>query len=592
MLVVFGDVVVVPVVFAEVVVLVLQVAEIATVVVFAVGLIDVMLVAAEVVVEIVTVVVVNPVYYFEDMHRVFPGQSMVRNRYMTKELHQTHNELGSTPEHSTVVNRLKSGLKHQGNVDRFNLNIRRWWYKKTLIPLDTPPAAPQLTAAEPTSVDEGQSVTLRCTLSTLGNPHITWSWVCGYDTLTTGVTNTGIQSVLILTANRKYNQRTCQCRATSPRPSLSYDRTSATQTITVYYNNVITSHMSAEYVTSEHGRLKIKCDMDGNPLSTITWLFVPNNTVVKRDSSVNSSSLDITSSNCQDHGDYSVTAVNGKGPAAVRTIHVTVRCKPRLHYIDSQTPDNIVIGYCDSLKILVKILLYPPSNLTQWTFIGKNNLSRVIQNNTDGYRIADARGENEQNITLHKIRINTEDFGNYIIMVQNDVGTFYGSYQVDTATPPVIPSNVTLDCGNPSSITISWISNFNGGDSQTFKISYSTVGNSTYKDLDTISDKGYGRRHSYTPSIDLRRRVWFTVTASNMFGKSRSDALYCTVAKFPELQESVGNQTGAAVGSVVGIVALIIIILVLVIFLRRRYTFIIIGSDHWNANFRRKNRVL
>ncbi|XP_056009626.1 hemicentin-1-like isoform X3 [Ostrea edulis] len=395
-----------------------------------------------------------------------------------------------------------------------------------------PPAAPQLTADGSTLVDEGQSITLRCNLSTLGNPHITWSWLCGDDRLTTEMTNTGTHSVLTLIANRKYNQRTCQCRATSPRSSLSYNKTSGTQTITVYYNNVITSNLDKEYVTSEHERLQIKCDVEGNPLSNITWVFVQNNTVVKRDSNVNSSTLDISSVNCLDHGSYKVTAENGKGPAAVRTTNVVVRCKPRLHYSASQTPNNLVIGNCDSLQIIVRLLLYPPATLTQWTFIGKNNVSRVLHNNTDDYRITVAGEENEQNITLHKSRVYAEDFGNYTIMVQNDVGTFYGSHQVDTATPPLMPTNVTLDCGNPFSIKLSWISNFNGGDSQTFKISYSTVGNlsASFKDVEYIRDNGYGRLHSYTPSIELQGTVWFTVTAFNMLGKSTSDVL-CTVTE-------------------------------------------------------------
>jgi hypothetical protein len=83
-------------------------------------------------------------------------------------------------------------------------------------------------------VDDGQSITLRCTLSTLGNPPITWSWVCGDYTLTTRLTNTGTQSVLTLTANKWYNQRTCHCRAKSGRSSLMYDKTSETQNVTVY----------------------------------------------------------------------------------------------------------------------------------------------------------------------------------------------------------------------------------------------------------------------------------------------------------------------------------------------------------------------
>ncbi|XP_056001658.1 peroxidasin-like [Ostrea edulis] len=427
-----------------------------------------------------------------------------------------------------------------------------------------PPAAPQLTTDGSTSVDEGQSITLRCTLSTLGNPHITWSWVCGDDTLTTGVTNTGTQSELTLTANRKYNQRTCQCRATSPRSSLLYNRTSGTRTIIVYYNNVITSNLYDEYVTSEHGRLQIKCYVDGNPLSSITWLFVQNNTVVKRDSDVSSSSLDISSANCVDHGVYKVTADNGKGTTAVRTTHVAVRCKPRLYSMDS---DKLGIGNNESLQILVRMLLYPQATLIQWTLSGENNKRKVIQNNTDGFSITDSKGENKQNITLYKRSVKTGDFGEYTLVVLNDVGTFTRIYHVDAGRPPLKPTNLTLVCAT-SSVKLSWISNFNGGDSQTFKISYSTVGDSTYQDIETISDQGYGRFHSYTLNIELQGTVWFTVTASNMFGNSTSDHVHCILKG---IQEEVSRQTEAIVGSVVGSVAFIIAVLVLVIFLRRRY---------------------
>ncbi|XP_055999868.1 neural cell adhesion molecule 1-like [Ostrea edulis] len=449
-----------------------------------------------------------------------------------------------------------------------SLSYNRASGTQTITVYYSPPAAPQLTAVGSTSVDEGQSITLRCTLSTLGNPPITWSWLCGDDRLTTGVTNTGTQSELTLTSNRKYNQRTCQCRATSLRPSLSYNATSGTHTITVYYNNVITSKVN-EHVISEHGRLEIKCDVDGNPLSTITWLFVPNNTVVKRESDVHSSSLDILSANCLDHGNYKVTADNGKGPAATRRTHIAVRCKPRLDSVDVQTPDKLGIGNNESLQILVRMLLYPQATLTQWTFVGKNNESRVILNNRGGYSITESKGENKQNISLYKRRVDTEDFGNYTIMVLNDVGNSTRTYHVDAARPPLKPTNLTLVCVT-SSVKLSWISNFNGGDSQTFKISYSTKGNllTPYTDLKNISDKGYGILHSYTPGIGLQGAIWFTITASNMFGESTSDTVHCIVKG---IEEKVSHQTGTIVGSVVASVAFIVAVLVIVIFLRRPY---------------------
>ncbi|XP_062605887.1 nephrin-like [Saccostrea cucullata] len=97
-----------------------------------------------------------------------------------------------------------------------------------------PNSAPQLTPIGFTSVDEGQNITLRCTLPTLGNPHVAWSWYCNEDTIPEGVSNTGTQSVLTFTAGRKYNQRTCHCRATTTRATLPYDEISIKQSITVF----------------------------------------------------------------------------------------------------------------------------------------------------------------------------------------------------------------------------------------------------------------------------------------------------------------------------------------------------------------------
>jgi hypothetical protein len=94
--------------------------------------------------------------------------------------------------------------------------------------------------------------------------------------------------------------------------------------------------------------------------------------------------------------------------------------------------------------------------------------------------------------------------------------------------PPLAPTNVTLVCGT-FPVELSWISNFNGGDSQTFKISYSTIENSPYEDVEIISDKGYGILHSYTPSTKVQGPAWFTVTASNKLGNSTSDAVFCIV---------------------------------------------------------------
>lgn len=108
---------------------------------------------------------------------------------------------------------------------------------------------------------------------------------------------------------------------------------------------------------------------------------------------------------------------------------------------------------------------------------------------------------------------------------------FYCNSSTLFSGQPLIPTNITLVCDNPSHIELSWVSNFDGGEYQTFKISYATDGNlsTSYKDVEYIRDQGYGILHSYTTSIELHGAVWFTVTASNVLGKSTSDAVHCTI---------------------------------------------------------------
>lgn len=99
---------------------------------------------------------------------------------------------------------------------------------------DIPESKPNLTWLTSLAVNEGQNVTLQCFLRDLGNPPIIWSWICGYKNLSLQANNLATQSTLTFRANREYNQKTCQCLATSPGPSPIYNKSSEIKTITVY----------------------------------------------------------------------------------------------------------------------------------------------------------------------------------------------------------------------------------------------------------------------------------------------------------------------------------------------------------------------
>lgn len=92
------------------------------------------------------------------------------------------------------------------------------------------------------------------------------------------------------------------------------------------------------------------------------------------------------------------------------------------------------------------------------------------------------------------------------------------------------PFNLTLVCDNPLSITLSWIADFNGGDKQTFHVFFSSgEKNSSFKEITTVEDDGFGQIHSYSPAVKLNGQLWFRIAASNKFGKSTTGAIPCFV---------------------------------------------------------------
>lgn len=92
------------------------------------------------------------------------------------------------------------------------------------------------------------------------------------------------------------------------------------------------------------------------------------------------------------------------------------------------------------------------------------------------------------------------------------------------------PFNLTLVCDNPFSITLKWIADFNGGDSQIFHVFSSSGRNSSsFKELGIVDDEGFGRIHSYSPAVALYGQLWFRIAASNKFGNSTTNAVPCFI---------------------------------------------------------------
>lgn len=114
------------------------------------------------------------------------------------------------------------------------------------------------------SVNEGDWIAFECSLHTLGDPNIIWRWMCGEDDLTINSSRYSTRTTLNITVDRKYNQRPCQCWATSPKSSLSYNRSSRAQVFTVFCK-----FLAYRDKVGRGGTLKLLCYTSG--IGTWTW---------------------------------------------------------------------------------------------------------------------------------------------------------------------------------------------------------------------------------------------------------------------------------------------------------------------------------
>lgn len=83
------------------------------------------------------------------------------------------------------------------------------------------------------TVDQNTPVTIRCYLSTRGNPPVAWLWYCDDKLQSKGVRSTGAMSTLMVIAKLKDHNAACHCRAKSDSQWGSYDKNSSKAIINI-----------------------------------------------------------------------------------------------------------------------------------------------------------------------------------------------------------------------------------------------------------------------------------------------------------------------------------------------------------------------
>ncbi|KAK3575812.1 hypothetical protein CHS0354_018283 [Potamilus streckersoni] len=346
---------------------------------------------------------------------------------------------------------------------------------------------------------------------------------------------------------------------------LGLDRSSSISVnITIYYGAEIVSLSVLDSKTvNENLSAIFQCQVDSNPLSTITWKKEGTNTVLKIESGVVQSQFRIESAQCQDTDNYTCSAYNGIRTQANGTLEFFVKCHPRT---DSDVPvETKVYKKVHEATILrYTVISYPLPKFT-WMFLGNGSESRNLPNSAS-LHVSGRQSE------LRFTSLNIDDFGYYSVVADNSLPPSAREvFEIIPADVPEVPSNITITEVTESSITIQWMAGYNGGPKQTF-IVFASTGDFTmnitaldpgYENIGTVVMNGLAASTKYS----------IYMSASNSVGSSNLTEAIFIITLEESRTDTLGNSPIPAVAGGIGAGAMVIFLVLLSIFLWRRYRY-------------------
>ncbi|CAC5416043.1 unnamed protein product [Mytilus coruscus] len=317
----------------------------------------------------------------------------------------------------------------------------------------------------PVFINEGDNASITCTA--LGNPVPLTQWYLQDQNITEPQIN---QSVLhLFDVDRLLNGLLYTCKTFATSSTYGSLVTENTTEIIVYYPPVIKNFQVLNgWTVSENKAVTLRCEVDSNPVSTITWLFLTNQTKLK-----------------------------------------TEYGSPRLDTQYQGLPKIVAVEENGDLELTAHIIAYP-SPVIRWIFENEINSTSVLVGNL-------------YVSNLHIQDLKQSEFGEYTLHAFNDHGNLFEQVNVVPKGKPISPSNVLVVCKS-TSVTIFWNSEFDGGAKQTFIVKYwrtldgttissALIGNLTEQAVikELVSDSNYN----------------FIVQATNKYGTSNSTIKTC-----------------------------------------------------------------
>uniref|UniRef100_A0A8R1HJ19 Uncharacterized protein n=2 Tax=Caenorhabditis japonica TaxID=281687 RepID=A0A8R1HJ19_CAEJA len=335
---------------------------------------------------------------------------------------------------------------------------------------------------ERTSVDIGNTITLKCLTQDAGNPEATYLWSSPASGGLYGLEEHTSQLFIIRNAQLSDNGN-YSCKAHNE----IGEGQQSTVHITVIERAKISNSLATEQVFTSGERNKtLECEAQGYPKPTVFWLKdgkplknKPYAKMIELESQCSQedfctrtvkSTLTLPEQlDWTDKGNFTCVTENGSPNdkkfdsswTVLRVLHKPVILKKRL-------PEKLLaaadIGLSATLKCRVSAR---PEPEIQWTFKG-SQLMESEKYSLQTVALNDMPDEHEQLLRIKNVQ--EEDFGDYTCYAVNDNGEDSAQIELQKASNPVLPTNFEKLSSTPNSISLGWTPQFDGGFNQTFVI--------------------------------------------------------------------------------------------------------------------------
>ncbi|CAG2199847.1 unnamed protein product [Mytilus edulis] len=412
----------------------------------------------------------------------------------------------------------------------------------------------------PVHIMEGNNATMVC--SARGNPVPQVQWFQLDQNITEPQINQSV--IYLLNVDRIVDGMLYTCKAMSSSSRFGTLASENTTKIIVYYSpNITNLEVLNGQTVSVNEDVTLRCGVDSNPLSTITWRFVSNQNTLQKQDDVSFSNYIIPKIQCVHMGTYQCQATNKINETTfvdTKDITVYVLCSPRVDTRIQGFPKLVAVDHNGDLNLTVYLIAYPTPTI-RWIY--RNEVASVSS------LVGNVYVSN-----LHIPHLKQSMFGEYTVHAFNDNGNLFLHVNVVPKGKPTPPSNVFVVC-KTTSATIFWKPEFDGGDKQTFEVKYwKTSQVTTLLSTTPVTDLA---GQSVIEQLLSGSNYSFVLQTSNIYGTSNATLLTCEtdvkdIVTLKEPQKMFSDVTIATIGVSGGLFVVIVLITVFIIipFCRRK----------------------